>query len=61
MTIWPESQMDKIDDRRRAGNLSKRKGVACGCGMQIGYIHRHGTDLLWTHRTMLAKGFTQMG
>jgi hypothetical protein len=53
--------MDQVEDRRRAGNLLTRKGVARGCGLQVVLLHRHGVDLSIAQGGMLHQALADVG
>ena len=52
--------MDEVEDRRRAGNLLKREGVARGRGLQVEVFHGHAMDLSMAQRGMLQQAFAHV-
>jgi len=60
VSIGTEAQVDEVEDRRRAGNLSKSVGIAHGRFRQVGRFDGHGMELSGQEWGMFQQALAQV-
>jgi hypothetical protein len=60
MAVWAEAKVNKVEHRRRAGNLLKNESVTPGCGLQVGRFDWHGANLLGAERDEFQQARAQV-
>ena len=60
VAVRPQAQMGEVEHRWRPRNCLESPGVGFGRGLQVGYFHRHGIDLLGAQPGLSSQAFEQV-
>ena len=60
MSVWTKTQVDEIQNSRRASDIAQLRGILPGGAFEIGRFHRHGMDLLGTNWRVIKQTFSKM-
>lgn len=57
MAIWPEAQMNKVENRWKAGDFRESSAIGLGPGFEVGRFHRHAVHLIGAQRNPFEQAF----